>query len=170
MIRFDHPAMDLDAKYYSAIGEFIFRCAQLEYQIHEIIWMALGLGYKKGRILTIGMDAKALRGILNTITSTDNLIKNKKHIQEINSIALHSKEFSKLRNHLAHGSWQSPDATSRDAHLIYMKEKDERLLPKRSNVDHAEIHRQTNKLQGFNRRAQKLILELGGEPLPSRKK
>lgn len=41
MVSFEHPAMDLEQEYYSAIGEFIFRYAQLEYQMHELVWFAL---------------------------------------------------------------------------------------------------------------------------------
>ena len=49
----DDVAIDLPSKYYPAIGEFLFRYAQLEYQMHEIIWRALDLENTEGRVLTI---------------------------------------------------------------------------------------------------------------------
>jgi hypothetical protein len=37
---------------YAAIGEFVFRYAQLEYQMHEIVWAVMGLEYKASRALS----------------------------------------------------------------------------------------------------------------------
>lgn len=170
MARFDHPAMDLMPKYYSAIGEFIFRCAQLEYQLHELIWMTTGLGYRNGRIVTIGMKNKVLRGIIGSITATGDMVQSKEHIQLMHSLAKHARKFAKLRNRIAHGSWQSPDATEGDAHLVYMDEQEQRILPRRDeSLDDVEINEKSKELRTLNLRAQKLIIELGGEPLPSQK-
>lgn len=163
MERFDHPAMDLEPEYYPAMGEFIFRYAQLEYQMHEIVWFAVKLGYKEGRILTIGTDSRVLRSMLLTITSTDSWIASKTHKQEINSLCATSQSFNSMRNYLAHGSWQSPDATAKGATIHYMKQAEERLLPKRSKITHAEIYAAASKLKQMNALAQRLIVQLGGK-------
>lgn len=114
MAHFDNPVMDLPLSYYSAIGEFAFRFAQLEYQLHEIVWMALDLTYKAGRVLTIGTDVRVLCGMVNTITTGALWVTNKTRIQEMNHIANNARKLSKLRNRLAHGSWQAskPSAAS----------------------------------------------------------
>ena len=65
--EFDN-ALRLPTEYYAPIGEVIYRWAQLEYQMHEIIWRSLGIDNKTGRTLTIGMDARTLCGILGTLT------------------------------------------------------------------------------------------------------
>src|SRR6185312_8320090 len=109
--QFDHPVVDLPSQYYAAIGEFLFRFAQLEYQLHEIVWLALQLGYEQGRILTIGTDFRVLCGMIGTITHPDADTWVKKHrtiVQEMNHVAGHGRKQIALRNRLAHGSWQSP--------------------------------------------------------------
>ncbi len=53
-------ALKLPVKYYAPIGEFIFRWAQLEYQMQEIIWRSLDIDNPEGRTLTVGMGARAL--------------------------------------------------------------------------------------------------------------
>lgn len=165
MVSFEHPAMDLEQEYYSAIGEFIFRYAQLEYQMHELVWFALDIGYKKGRILTIGTDSKVLRGMLATITATDKYLHIARHKQEINSICGLSKKLYSIRNYLVHGSWQSADASSKNAAIHEMKEH--RLMPPRSKLRYGDIYQHVSALKQKNALAQRLIVELGGVRPPS---
>src|SRR5687767_8002568 len=87
-------SINLPHQYYPALGEFVFRCAQLEYQLQEMTWRAIDIDNKQGRVLTIGAPTKALRGMLLTITSThskERWVKNKTHVQEINSIVRQAK-------------------------------------------------------------------------------
>ena len=42
--------MNLPYQYYPAIGEFIFRCGQLENQLHAILWRAIDIDNKQGRL------------------------------------------------------------------------------------------------------------------------
>ena len=67
MAQIDVPVMRLPSRYYRQIGEFIFRYAQLEYQLHEIVWALLALDYKAGRILTVGTDSRVLRAQIAAI-------------------------------------------------------------------------------------------------------
>ena len=148
--------MKLPVSYYRAIGEFLFRFAQLEYQLHEIAWFALGLDHKRGRVFTIGTDVKVLCGILNTITMKDIWIKDKFDNQEINSIANRVRNHSTFRNQLAHGSWQ--ESNQQKPRLVFMKERDERYLPKYdASIDDALIQTKAGQLKNLNHRAKKLI-------------
>src|SRR5262245_12319771 len=106
MAQIHEPVMDLPPAYYSAIGEFLFRFAQLEYQLHEIIWKAFKIGPKVGRTMTIGTDIRVLCGMIGTITGAKLWITNRTHIQEMNGIANGARSHSDFRNSLAHGSWQ----------------------------------------------------------------
>jgi len=170
MAHFDHPVMDLPASYYSAVGEFMFRFAQLEYQLHEIIWMAMDLGYQQGRILTIGTDFRVLSATIKTITRPDARVwvKNKTIIQEMNSIVGNGRKHYGLRNKIAHGSWQSPDGSPKNARLHFMKQEDERILPRHDKtLNDQRIHRHAGELRTLNHRAKKLIEQLyAGRPIP----
>ena len=151
--------LDLPHPYYAAIGEYIFLCSQLEYQISKIIWRAMDLDNKQGRTLTIGMKVNVLRGILTTITNTDRWVKNKTHLQEINVIRNQCREFSKLRIHLAYGVWgYLTGGDKSNVALSYMKESNEKMLVKRdTSITDAEFHRRIGKVRAINLRAQRLI-------------
>jgi hypothetical protein len=164
MAVFDDPVMDLQPQYYSAIGEFLFRYAQLEYQMHEMIWFALGLDYKRGRLLTIGSGTRTLRGMIGTITSTDRWVASKTTKQLMNSIASTAKKHFRLRNALAHGSWQAPNGDPKRARLHFMKEAHERLLPRfNPALDSRAIHKAAGELMSANHKARKLIASLSVE-------
>lgn len=164
MAQFDDPVMALPPSYYTAIGEFAFRFAQLEYQLHEIVWMALDLGYKAGRVLTIGTDARVLCGMVNVIVSEPIWIQDKARIQEMNSIANNARKLATLRNRLLHGSWQGPGGDPTQARLHFMKETHERILPRFDpNLDDKYIAQKAGALGALNQRARILISLLDAE-------
>ena len=166
MIHMDF-VMNLPHQYYPAIGEFMFRCAQLEMQMHEIAWRATNIDNKQGRTLTIGADSKVIRGILGTATipgmkgawipDSEKAIK-----QEINYLREHSKPFVKLRNRIAHGSWQSPvDGKHSEVQLLAVKEQDEKYYARFDpSIDDAHIHQQCKLLKALNLRAKALLIKL----------
>lgn len=161
MAQFDDPVMDLPPEYYSAIGEFMFRYAQLEYQMHEIVWMAFDLGYKKGRILTIGTDARVLVGMISNIAGTDLWIRNPTRKQEMNSVAGTARKYYVLRNRIAHGSWQAPRGDPKQARLHFMKESEFRLMPRFDpTLDVGKIHKNAGALRNANLKAKRLISAL----------
>ncbi len=102
MAREYDNALKLPVKYYAPIGEFIFRWAQLEYQMQEIIWRSLGIDNPQGRTLTVGMGARTLRAILGTLTLK--WLTHPTEKQMANSIAKGMRELENFRNQLAHGS------------------------------------------------------------------
>jgi hypothetical protein len=147
----------LPKEYYAAIGEVIFRWAQLEYQIQEIIWRAMGIDNKQGRTLTIGMDTKTLSAILRNLPKR--WLTTARDKQRANSIALRLRRLGKFRNALAHGSWQFPEGGNKiDAWLHYMKEN--RLMPTAKKHTVQEIQDHANKLRRLNEKAQDFIYDL----------
>jgi hypothetical protein len=122
MAQFAQPAIDLPASYYAAIGEFLFRFAHLEYQLHEIIWASMGLGYKSGRTLTIGTNTNSLRAMIRTIALGATWLKGEALRKELKAIANEIKDHASWRNAIAHASWQSPYGTPDNAHLHFIKE------------------------------------------------
>lgn len=159
--------MNLPHTYYPALGEFIFRCGQLENQMHEILWRALSIDNKQGRTLTIGADIKAIRGMLTTAASDEAknrwIPSSERNIrQEINSLVLKSKEHIELRNRIAHGAWQSPvGGAPSDIQLLFTKERGEKILAKYDpTLDDAHIHKQCTELKKLNLKAKKLLLSL----------
>lgn len=160
----DDAAMDLPSKYYPAIGSFLFQYAQLEYQLHEIIWSALALPYTAGRVLTIGTDVKVLCAMITTITSDNPHAAwtiSRTHRQEMNSIAGHARKIYGLRNTVAHGTWQHPPGKPQQVRLHSMKEHDVRIMPTiNKEVDDAHLHKKAGELRALNVRAFRLIKEL----------
>ena len=164
MAQFDDPVMDLPQNYYDAIGEYMFRFAQLEYQLHEIVWMAIDLNYRSGRILTIGTDVRVLCGMIQTIRLAEIKWISKARTQEMNSIAGHARKQIVFRNTLAHGSWQAPKGDPKHARLHFMKEQHYRILPRYDpSLDAAKIFQKAGLLRGLNHRAKKLISLLNSE-------
>ena len=169
----DDAAIDLPRKYYPAIGEFIFRYAQLEYQMSEIIWRALKIGNKEGRVLTVGTDARVLCATINVIASENPYVTwvNKTHAQEMNSIANDARKLYTFRNLLAHGTWQHPPGKPQEVRIHFMKDAEVRIMPRlRKDIDDAEIHRKSGKLRSLNVRAEKLIKNLWNELTLSQQK
>ncbi len=165
MIREYDNALRLSAKYYTPIGEVIFRWAQLEYQMQEIIWRALGIDNKQGRTLTVGMGARTLAAVLGTLTKQ--WISDPTETQMTHSIAKGVRSLSDFRNQLAHGSWQYPKGGRKtDVFLHYMKETDQRILPKAVKHEPTEIKAQAEKLRRLNEKAQDLIHRLDARQAP----
>ena len=63
--------LNLPHRYYLAIGEFMFRAAQLEVQMQEILWRAINLDNKQERVLTVGTGANTIRAMLQTVVSDE---------------------------------------------------------------------------------------------------
>ena len=159
MIREYANAMDLPAEYYTAIGEMMFRWAQLEHQMQEIIWRAMRIDNKQGRTLTVGMGSKVLCATLKTLTRQ--WLITAKDKQRANSIAKGAGKIAEFRNYLAHGSWEFPSGgDQKNLHLIYMKETAHRILPKAVKHTPEEIRKKAGQLRQLNKRAQDLIYDL----------
>jgi len=153
------PVMQLPASSYRAIGEFMFRFAQLENQLHEIVWHSLRLGYKTGRIVTIGTDSKVLCGMIGTITSSKKWVGDYKLAHEMKAISKIVQEFYEERNLIAHGSWQAQVSNPKaPAKLIKTKKQHERILPRASgSMTAANIRAKCKELRKANLRARKLL-------------
>jgi hypothetical protein len=158
----DYKAViDLPHPHYPAIGEFLFRFAQLEYQLHEIVWACLDLDFKQGRILTIGTDGRALRTMAKTITSAQRWVKTPFLKQEINGLVQFLKDNVNNRNAIAHGVWGSLTGEPKGAVLHFMKAPEERLLPRfDSDIDDRKIQTWAGNLRAWNVRAKRLIEKL----------
>jgi hypothetical protein len=168
MAKFAHPVIDLPTQYYTAIGEFLFRFSQLEYQIHEILWSVLKLDYKSGRILTIGMDGKALTSIVKNLVNAKLVIKDRSIIARINNLVKEMESYRDLRNAVAHGSWQSANGGSSGAMLHFMKNKGRRILPYADPlVNDASLASSSERIRALNEEAKTLAADIGGpRPLP----
>jgi hypothetical protein len=156
-LAYHHPLMDLPSPYYRAIGEYIFRYAQLEYQLHEIIWAAMDLGPKEGRSLTIGTDIRVLVGICSTIVASRFWIKEPEALAAIKAFASATQKASSFRNELAHGSWQSRERRG-PPRLHRMKESGNRIMPDYdATLDAKLIRSRAKALRTWNLRARRLI-------------
>jgi hypothetical protein len=164
MAKLYEVASNLPPAYYPAIGELIFRWAQLEYQMQEIIWRALSIDNKRGRTLTVGKDARALASILRTLTLR--WITHPTDKQLTNHVAKCIGSVADTRNMLAHGSWQYPQGGEpADVYLHYMKETaQQRIMPRAAKLEPPDIERHLAKLKLANRKAETLIQRLSARP------
>ena len=113
--------LNLPTDYYLAIGEFIFRSGQLEVQMQEILWRAIDLDNKQGRVLTAGTGANPIRSMLQTVISDDakgtwiaeHTPEGKAIIDAISSLVSKSKDFSELRNRIAMARGNHPSMATR---------------------------------------------------------
>src|SRR5687768_15754575 len=153
------PVMRLPAANYRAIGEFMFRYAQLENQLHELVWHSLRLGYKPGRIMTIGTDIKVLCGMIGAITSTRDWIADKTMADEINAVSKIAFDLNEDRNLIAHGSWQAAmGVRGAVAKLSKTKKRHNRILPTAAeSMTAVGIRKKCAELKQANLRARKLL-------------
>ena len=119
----------------------------------------------KGRVLTIGTDAKVLCAMINNITSDAaqkyKWVSNPTHRQELNAIAGGARKLYPFRNRLAHGTWQHKAGQPNNVRLHFNKDGDERLMPRHDKtLDAARIAREAGILRNLNFRALKLWKEL----------
>lgn len=170
MVAIHEACENLPHQYYPAIGEFMFRYAQLEYLLHEIIWRCLDIDNKQGRTLTIGAGMEVLLGTLSTITTTTGGSRwvTSSHVKgEIGNITKPAREYRALRNQLAHGSFQHPPSDKADVFMHYMKETlDQRFIPTGRRLGHAEIHNAAGKLKAAIGRAKRLIARMQADRPP----
>jgi hypothetical protein len=162
MKRIDEVAVSLPHEYYPAIGEFMFKYAQLEYLLHELLWRCIDVDNKQGRTLTIGADISAIFATLFTVTSTNRWISTPRFKGEIGNVVKVAREYKNLRNQLAHGSWQFPkNGKPADVWMHYIKETpDQRLLPSARKLEPSLMHKASGKLGATLGRAKRLILEI----------
>ena len=120
--------MTLPDTYYVHIGAALHRWATLEYMLMTIIWEALKLDNKAGRVLTVGMNVPTLTGILRNLPRrwvTDPTI-----AKDIRSLCSEIKDHVEFRNYLAHGIWTvDPKDETHTPWLNYMKDGQDRILP-----------------------------------------
>ncbi|MCH7888874.1 MAG: hypothetical protein IIA00_06305 [Proteobacteria bacterium] len=165
MAREFDTALTLPPEYYPPIGEFMYRWAQLEYQMQEIIWRAVGIDNRVGRTLTVGMGVKTLTAILGTLTRR--WLAHPTEKQMADSLAKGVRSLTLFRNHLAHGSWEYPKGGDpSDIYMIYMRETEQRILPTAKKHEPPEIQKNANELRRLNEKAQKLIHRLDARQTP----
>lgn len=162
MVQMDEAAVNLPHEYYPAIGEFVFRFAQLEYLLHELTWRCIDIDNKQGRTLTIGTDLNVVLGYLNTITHANRWVTSNHVTGEIGNVCAVADKYRSLRNQIAHGSWQFPkNGDKTKVRMHYMKESaDHRMIPRHKTLPPEHFHLASGKLKGAIERAKRLIAEI----------
>lgn len=166
MAQIHSALLSLTDPYYLHMGTALHRWATLEYQLMNIIWAALGLDSKTGRVLTVGMNLPTLSGVLRNLPRrwiTDPSIS-----KEIRSICDHIREEVAFRNFLAHGVWSAdPNDPNRTPWLNYMKDAKERILPGAEQVSPKLLRQFAERVGKLNHRAEHLLKQIRSAPPPS---
>jgi hypothetical protein len=132
-----------------------------------IIWRALGLDNKEGRVLTGGMGTQVLCGILRNLPKrwiTDEGVK--KALAELVEFASGRAD---ARNYLAHGIWTEHPEVPGTPYLNFMKTGEQRIMPAAQAVKPAELEVFGDALDRVNRLAIQIIHALGADacaPMP----
>lgn len=157
--------LSLDDRYHAPIGSILTKWATLEHQLQVIIWAALGLDNKTGRVLTVGMGSKTLVGILKNLHRrwiTDPTIK-----QELNLLANDVRKHSEMRNFIAHGIWTIDGNNPADIPwLNYMKEGEHRILPGAEQITPEQLTDYSEVIASLNKTASDLLKKIRNAPPP----
>lgn len=166
MAQIHSLAISLTDPYYTAIGAIAMRWAALEYILQNIIWRAMKLDNKQGRVLTIGMNTQPLTGIIRNPPRrwvTDEKIK-----ADIKSLLEDIDTWVEWRNSIVHGVWTSdPTKPTEAPWLNYMKKGHERLLPSAEQVTPAYMDHIAEAISTLNERALAILNSVGGVQPPS---
>jgi hypothetical protein len=95
--------LDIPARHYGAIGQVVAQWARLEYMLQALIWRAMGLDNKQGRVLTVAMPGRALFGALRSLELR--WIKDRQTANAIRTLARDAQRLKDERDAIAHGVW-----------------------------------------------------------------
>ena len=166
MVQIHSLLLSLEDPYYLQLGAIAQQWAALEYQLQNIIWRAMGLDNKQGRVLTVGMSPDALSGVLRNLPRqwiTDDNIK-----IELKELLNDIKDNIEWRNAFIHGIWTA-DANKPDdlPWLNYIKSGEERILPRAQQVTPEYLHLFAQTVDALNHRASAILEAIGGVQPPS---
>jgi hypothetical protein len=165
MAQIHAPIPSLTDDYYVHIGAALHRWATLEYQLMTIIWEALKLDNKTGRVLTVGMNCPTLTGILRNLHRR--WVTDKAITSDIRELCNDIKKTVPFRNYLAHGIWTAdPKHEKVTPWLNYMKDGDERILPGAEQVTPQMLADFASVVQTLNIRASDLLKRIRSAPPP----
>jgi hypothetical protein len=164
-MKIHSPLLSLTDEYYVHIGAALHRWATLEYILMAIIWEALKLDNKAGRVLTVGMNIPTLTGILRNLHRrwvTDVAI-----AKDLRSLCNKIKDHVEFRNYIAHGVWTTnPDDEKRTPWLNYMKDAENRILPGAEAVTPLMLNAFAQNVAGLVTQADDLLGRIRRAPTP----
>ena len=116
---------------YRKIGEITVQWNLVEVYLQTIVWHYLGLDYKRGRLLTYGLNARQKIGLFKSLTSRwidDPTIKTK-----IRLIAKAANTLCDKRNEIVHGIW-GYENDPKELYLLQISNIRQRVIPAASKT------------------------------------
>jgi len=146
---FGHPE-SIPKSHYKGVGEIVARWAMLEHHIERLLWKALNLDNKKGRLLTHSLGTRAKIQMLKTITLR--WIASPKEQKEVRAIAKAADRLANRRHAIAHGIWGHPLGKPTQIHLFYMREGHQRILPQVERIKASDLARVATAVRALDQR------------------
>jgi len=166
MVRVQRVVLELGEPYYTEIGAILHKWATLEYLLQNIIWRAMGLDNKKGRVLTLGMGINTLLGVLRNLPRR--WINDKTITAQLGDLIREVSLKVEMRNHLSHGIWTvDPDDASQTPQLNYMKTGPDRITPGAEPITPVQLREFAGVVAILCQCAERLLQAVGGVDTPS---
>jgi len=147
--------LNLPVRYCSAIGEVVARWARLEIGLQILLWRAMGLDNRQGRVLTVGMPARALFGALRSLKH--NWVGDAGTETTIRALVKDAEAAKNERDAIVHGVWGHTKGKPRPLRILRMKFGDQRVMPRSYPLTPADMTTPAANLKELNKRADGLI-------------
>jgi hypothetical protein len=153
--QLDSFPLNLPARHYAAIGQVVAQWARLEHVLRELIWRAMRLDNKQGRVLTVAMPERALFGVLRSLELR--WVARHQTAVAIRELARDAQAVKPERDAIAHGVWGRPVGQRRPIRLHRMRTPGERIMPRGDPLLPADVRAIAAKIRDLNRRADALV-------------
>jgi len=166
MVRVQRVALELDEPYYTEIGAILHKWATLEYLLQNIIWRAMKLDNKQGRVLTMGMGINGLVGILRNLPRR--WISDEGIAAELSKLIKAVQDKVEMRNYLSHGVWTiDPQDASQTPQLNYMRIGSERIMPGAEAITPDQLREFAMVVTKLDEWAHGILVTIGGVDAPA---
>ena len=158
MAKIQYLPLNLPVQHYRAIGEVTARWARLEFVLQMLIWRAMGIDNKVGRVLTIRTPAPKLLELISALEHR--WIGNRQTVADLRALAKDVKKLYGERNALAHGIWGRFKGRVKPLTLHRMDGKAGKVLPSGDALTPNAMKETARKIHQLNKRADALLAKV----------
>ena len=158
-VKARHP-QNIPASYYKPVGQMIVRWGFTELYMQSIIWHVWKLkDAKSARALTWNLNAVEKVKLIGALSPR--WISDPMDQRELKEIHAEAERLRVKRNHLAHAVWGYVPGNRKQMLMFYLRELDQRIMPKASRPSVADIKEWAADLDALNSRLKRFHKKLG---------
>jgi hypothetical protein len=155
MAKIQYLPLNLPAQHYRAIGEVTARWARLEFILQMLIWRAMDIDNKAGRVLTLKSAAPKLLDMTRKLEYR--WIGDRQTVAALRVFAKDAEALYAERNALVHGIWGRFKGRPKPLTLHRMDGKTGKVLPTGDELTPNAMLATAGKIHQLNRRADALL-------------